>query len=67
MSEHKPIGTRIGQQLTAALTGHGIPHDQLSEIIYKELDAIATFHKPGDWIEMPDGTTYTLTFKPSRK
>ena len=61
------VGTRIAQHLTAALCGLGVPERTISEIVYRECSRIADEATTGDWIEMPNGTTYTLTFKPFDK
>lgn len=56
------IGCRIAQRLTSALTGLGISYDQLAKIVYSEMLAIAHEQVNGDWLEMPNGDTYTKTF-----
>ena len=58
-------GCILGQRLVSALTGHGIPYDKLVDIVYPELQAIADDQIIGDWIESGNGTTWTLTFKPT--
>ena len=55
-------GCRIAQRLTAALSGHGIAYAVLSKIIYQECQDIAKEQINGDWLEMPNGDTYTKTF-----
>ena len=60
----EPRGQRLAQRLTSALTNNGIPDARLVELIYGELSAIAKEQFEGDWLECPDGTTYTLTFTP---
>jgi hypothetical protein len=61
------IGCVIAQRITAALTLMGISYDDLSKVVYKECSDIAKEQKLGDWLEMPNGSTYTLTFKPNQK
>jgi len=56
------VGCAISQRLTAALTGNGIPYEKLSKIIYGEMLDIALELRIGDWIEMPNGDTFTKTF-----
>lgn len=60
------VGCMIAQRITSALTGHGIPYDELSKIIYKECMDIGLEQSNGDWIEMPNGDTYTKTFSVNR-
>jgi len=60
------IGCAIAQRITAALTGHGIPYQELSDIIYKECLDIAREQNNGDWLEMPNGDTYTKTYTITR-
>ena len=62
------IGCLIAQQLTSALAGKcGLTYKELSDIIYGEFNALAEFHRKGDWLELPNGTTYTCTFRPTDK
>lgn len=56
------IGCVIAQRLTGALTGLGIPYEKLSDVIYKELREISLDLIVGDWLEFPNGDTYTKTF-----
>ena len=64
----KHIGCLIAQQLTSALAGKcGLTYTELSDIIYGEFHALAAFHRKGDWLELPNGTTYTCTFRPDDK
>lgn len=62
-SDSMGIGERVAQRLTAALSGHGIPYDVLSRLVYSELQAMSDDHRLGDWIEMPNGNTYQLVYK----
>jgi len=61
------IGCAIGQRLFYAFTGHGLTAQQIDDILYPELHAIAADLEKGDWIEFPDGTTATITFKPQKR
>ena len=62
------IGCMIAQQITSALSGRcGLTYKELSDIVYGECMAIANYHRVGDWLEMPNGTTYTCTFRPTDK
>ena len=68
-AEPKPEGNNIGvtlaQRLTSALTDvNTADYKTRSEAIYSELSAIASELHEGDWISFPDGTTFTMTFKP---
>ncbi len=59
------VGIMIANQVTAALAGKcGLPYKELSDIVYGECLAIARNAELGDWLEMLNGATYTLTFKP---
>ena len=59
------VGIMIANQITRALAGKcGLSYDDLSNIVYGECLEIARNAKVGDWVEMPNGATYTLTFKP---
>ena len=59
------IGCRIAQRLTSALAGRvSIPHADLEKLIYEEFTRVGKEHRTGDWIELPNGTCYTLTYKP---
>lgn len=57
-----PVGCMIAQRITSALTGHGIDYAELSKIVYSECMDIGLEQSNGDWIEMPNGDTYTKTF-----
>lgn len=63
--KNEPIGCCIGQRLFYAFTGNGLTAQQIEDILYPELRAIAAELETGDWIELPDGTTATITFKPA--
>jgi hypothetical protein len=56
------VGCRIAQRVTAALCGNGYKYDEISGIIYAECMDIANEQYNGDWIEMPNGDTYTKSF-----
>ena len=59
------VGVMIANQITRALAGKcGLSYDDLSSIVYGECLEIARNATVGDWVEMPNGATYTLTFKP---
>ena len=65
-------GLRLASLLTAELKASGIVKDsvsfnELELVVYEELTRIGREQLVGDWLEMPDGTTYTLTTKPGRK
>ncbi len=57
------IGCRVSQRLTAALVGTAHKdYEVLSKLIYNEFMSIANEQRNGDWLEMPNGDTYTKTF-----
>lgn len=56
------IGCMIAQRITNALTGNGIDYQVIADIIYKECIDIAREQNTGDWLEMPNGDTYTKTY-----
>lgn len=59
------VGVMLGQRITYALAGKvHADYQTLADLVYGELLRIAREHEPGDWIELPNGTTYTMTFKP---
>lgn len=58
------IGCAVAQRLTYALCGKGIPYDELSKIVYGELLAISRELEPGDWLELPDGSSWTKDGRP---
>ena len=63
MNMENNIGCRIAQRITSALVG--IAHRDyavISKIVYNECMDIANEHHNGDWLEMPNGDTYTKTF-----
>lgn len=59
------IGCAIAQRITSSLLLMGIPYQKIADIVYGECSSITNEQSLGDWLEMPDGTTYTLTFKPT--
>lgn len=59
----RAIGCILAQRLTTALTGLGIDFATIQNIVYAELAAIGHEQNKGDWIALPDGTTYEMTFK----
>ena len=62
------IGCRIAQRLTYALNDKiPVPYKELETWIYGELEQVEKEHRIGDWIELPNGTTYTLTYKPYKE
>ena len=62
------VGCMIANLITTALAGRcSLSYDELHKIVYRECSELSDFHKLGDWIEMPNGATYTLTFKPSTR
>ena len=56
------VGIRIASRITDALIGHGIPYQDLVDIVYDTCITVAHAHVTGDWIEMPNGDVYTKTF-----
>lgn len=61
------IGCRIAARLTDALNSKvPVPYANLETWVYEECERIGKEQRIGDWIELPNGTTYTLTFKPTR-
>jgi hypothetical protein len=68
----QPIGLRLASILTmeignSGLLKQGLDYRQLEEFIYKTVSDLAHDQRVGDWLETPNGTTYTLTFKPAYK
>jgi len=62
------IGCRIAARLTDSLNSKvPVPYRDLQQWVYDEIEQIEKEHRLGDWIELPNGTTYTLTFKPQRE
>lgn len=59
MPQEQPIGCAIAQRLTDSMLGLGINYAKVAEIIYGELRTIAQEQRPGDWLELPGGITYT--------
>lgn len=60
-------GIMLAQRLTSALVIPNVSdYRQRSKAIYSELSAIASEMKKGDWLQFPDGTTFTMTFKPTQ-
>ena len=59
------IGVMIAQKLTAIIMiKTGITYGEASKIVYDEFNTMADECQLGDWISLPDGTTYTCTYKP---
>ncbi len=59
------IGCRIAARITDALNPVlPVPYRAIEKVVYEECAQIGKEHRIGDWIELPNGTTYTLTFKP---
>lgn len=69
MEETQAMGTRIAQALTAqvSVAFPELTYARIEESIYAYLRQHALDAQPGDWIELPDGTTYTLSFKPTTR
>lgn len=64
----EPIGTRIAAKITDNLAGKvGSDYAAIERIVYETCLEIARNSYSGDWIELPNGATYTLTFKPGRE
>lgn len=61
-----PIGCMIAQRISAALLGLGIDYQIITDVVYQECLNIASEHEVGDWIEMPNGDTYTKTYTVER-
>lgn len=57
------IGCMIAQRISSALLGLGLSYKEVTDVVYKECLDIAKEHTLGDWIEMPNGDTYTKTFE----
>jgi len=65
MSENEPrtaTGCIIAQRITGALTGMGIPYQELADVVYGEFKAISREQQNGDWLEFPTADTYTKTY-----
>jgi hypothetical protein len=61
------IGCMIAQRITSLMTGYGLTYEQVCKLVYGELDQIATEQVNGDWLEMPNGDTYTKTYTVDKK
>lgn len=61
------VGSRIASVVadTLAHKGLGLSYDEIVAIVYPLFEELGERHELGDWIELPNGTTYTLTFKPA--
>ena len=57
------IGIAIAQRLTYLLVGKGLNYNDLSEIVYGAFNQISKETNIGDWIELPNGDTFTKTFQ----
>lgn len=57
------IGLMLAQRLTASLTGYGIPYNDLAYHIYGELNNIGKELSKGDWLQFPNGTSFTMDYK----
>ena len=63
----KNTGCRIAQRITASLCGQAFrDYEVISKLVYSECMAIAEDQENGDWIEMPNGDTYTKSFTVKR-
>lgn len=66
------IGCILAQRLTAELAwqinkaGVRVEHKLIENIVYGEMNRINSEQSVGDWIEFPNGSNYTLTFKPQK-
>ena len=60
------VGCMIAQRITSSLIGLGIEYAELSKIVYSECMDIGLEQSNGDWIEMPNGDTYTKTFSTNK-
>lgn len=65
-------GFRLASLITAAIrqapfVPETVPYADIERYIYQCVQSIADEQFVGDWLEMPNGTTYTLTFKPTRQ
>lgn len=59
------IGIILAQRLTGMLTGApDTTHETMSSIVYGELMNVARMLEHADWVELPDGTTLTVSYKP---
>lgn len=59
------IGIILAQRLTGMLTGApDTTRETISAIVYGELMNVARMLEHADWVELPDGTTLTVSFKP---
>ena len=62
-------GALLGQRLTAVICEHLFTgkkletHKQVADLIYGDLNKLSQELEQDDWIELPDGTTFQLTFK----
>ena len=67
--EKENYGTLIAQTLTSRLIQAfpQLTYKEVSEVVYKSMQDISDFSEIGDWISMPDATTFTCTFKPKQK
>ena len=57
-------GLRIANIVTDSLLGKGLSYDVVSKIVYGICSDISEASEIDDWLEFPDGTTATITFKP---
>lgn len=70
-TEESPIGLRLAALITYALASSKllkakVGFEEIEAVVYKECERIANEQQVGDWLEMPDGTSYNLIFKPER-
>jgi len=60
-------GYRIASVVCDSLTQRSnLTRHELEEIIYPLFVSVGHEQVVGDWLELPNGATYTLTFKPAR-
>jgi hypothetical protein len=60
-------GLPLARLLTEKMLGKGLPYNLVSEAVYSVIQEIANEQTVGDWITGPDGSTWTLTFKPKKQ
>jgi hypothetical protein len=71
VKEDQETGVRLASRITDALVAStllapGFAFNDVAHVIYGECLAIARDQKIGDWLEMPNGTTYVMVFRTYR-
>lgn len=68
-ADQQYFGTMIAQALTSRLIQAfpQLTYKEVADVVYKTMQDISDFSEIGDWISMPDATTFTCTFKPKQK